>query len=89
MKLEMCNECCLYRELNEHGRCPECEEIIKSKSKIVDFDTHLKILSFLIHLQSIGIITEEQRDCYSNCIQDYLKQRKSNIEFLENLLKEI
>lgn len=89
MELEMCNECCLYRELNEYGRCPKCEEIIKSKSKIIDLDTHLKILNFLIHIQSLGIITEEQRNCYSSYIQDYLRQRKSNIEFLEKVLKEI
>lgn len=58
-------------------------------NKIVDFDSHMKILNFLTHIQSIGIITEEQRDYYSNYIQEYLKQRESNIKFLENVLKEI
>lgn len=63
--------------------------ILKSKSEIVDFDTHIKILNFLIHIQSMGVIDEKQRCFYSACIQDYLKQRKSNIEFLENVLNEI
>ena len=81
MKVEMCNECFLYRELSE--------DVIKSKSEVIDFDTHIKILNFLIHIQSMGIIDEKQRCFYSACIQDYLKQRKSNIEFLENVLNEI
>ena len=81
MKVEMCNECFLYRELSE--------DVIKSKSEVIDFDTHIKILNFLIHIQSMGVIDEKQRCFYSACIQDYLKQRKSNIEFLENVLNEI
>lgn len=89
MKVEMCNECFLYRELNKYGRCSKCEDVIKSKSEIMDFDTHIKILNFLIHIQSMGVIDEKQRCFYSACIQDYLKQRKSNIEFLENVLNEI
>ena len=89
MKVEMCNECFLYRELNKYGRCSKCEDVIKSKSEIIDFDTHMKILNFLIHIQSIGIIDKEQMCFYSSCIQGYLKQRKSNIEFLENVLSEI
>lgn len=64
--------------------CNKCED-----NKIIDLDTHLKILNFLIHIQSLGIITEEQINCYSSYIQDYLRQRKSNIEFLEKVLKEI
>lgn len=27
MEIEMCNECHLYKELNEHGRCHGCEEV--------------------------------------------------------------
>ena len=50
---------------------------------------YIKILNFLIHIQSMGVIDEKQRCFYSACIQDYLKQRKSNIEFLENVLNEI
>lgn len=65
-------------EYKNNNKCKEKE--------IVDFDTHIKILNFLIHLQSIGTITEEQRDYYSCYIQDYLRQRNDNIEFLENLL---
>lgn len=61
--------------------CNKCED-----NKIVDFDTYMKILNFLIHIQSLGIITEEQREYYSNYIQEYLIERKNNIEFLENLL---
>ena len=89
MKMEMCNECHLHKELNRYGRCPKCEEMIKSKNKIIDFDTHIKILNFLIHLQSIGAINENQMDYYSSHIQDYLRQRRSDIEFLENVLNEI
>lgn len=68
----------------EYKNNSKCED-----NKIIDLDSHMKILSFLIHLQSLGIITEEQRDYYSNYIQEYLKQRESNIKFLENVLKEI
>lgn len=57
--------------------------------EIIDFDTHVKILNFLIHIQSIGVITEEQRLVYSDYIQDYLKDRKDSIEFLEDMLKEL
>ena len=55
-------------------------------NKIIDLDTHMKILNFLIHLQSIGIINETQRIEYSNYIQDYLKERKDNLDFLNHLL---
>ena len=48
MKVEMCNECFLYKELNKYGRCSKCEDVIKSKNEIIDFDTHIKILNFLI-----------------------------------------
>lgn len=55
-------------------------------NKIIDLDTHMKILNFLIHLQSIGIINETQRIEYSKHIQDYLKERKDNLDFLNHLL---
>lgn len=61
----------------------------KMHSEIIDFDTHIKILNFLIHIQSRGIIDEKQRCFYSGYIQDYLKERRNNIEFLENVLNEI
>ncbi len=57
--------------------------------RLIDFDTHMKILNFLIHIQGIGVITEEQRLCYSDHIQDYLAERESNLEFMENFLKQI
>ena len=55
-------------------------------NKIIDLDNHMKILNFLIHLQSIGIINETQRIEYSNYIQDYLKERKDNLDFLNHIL---
>lgn len=59
------------------------------EDKIIDFDTHMKILNFLIHIQSIGLIDEQQRICFSEHIQDYLKERRSNIELLESLFESI
>lgn len=55
-------------------------------NKVIDLDIHMKILNFLIYLQSIGIINETQRIEYSNYIQDYLKERKDNLDFLNHLL---
>lgn len=59
------------------------------EDKVIDFDTHMIILNFLIHIQSIGLINEEQRVCFSEHIQDYLKERRSNIELLESLFESI
>lgn len=59
----------------------------KPQEEIVDLDTHMKIYNFLIHIQSIGVISEAQRIEYANYIQDYLKERKYSREFLENILK--
>ena len=33
----------------------------KMHNEIVDLDTHMKILNFLVHLQSIGVVKEIQR----------------------------
>lgn len=84
MSLELCNECHLYRKLNEYGRCEECES-----KKAVDFDTHMKILNYLIHIQSIGIIDEEQRIIFSKHIQPYLKDRQYRIDFLNEVFNKI
>ena len=59
------------------------------EDKIIDFDTHMKILNFLIHIQSIGLIDEQQRTCFSEHIQDYLKERRNNIELLESIVESI
>lgn len=59
------------------------------EDKVIDFDTHMIILNFLIHIQSIGLINEEQRVYFSEHIQDYLKERRSNIELLESLFESI
>ena len=58
----------------------------KMHNEIVDLDTHMKILNFLVHLQSIGVVKEIQRIEYSKYIQDYLKERKDNLDFLEQFL---
>ena len=58
----------------------------KMHNEIVDLDTHMKILNFLVHLQIIGVVKEIQRIEYSKYIQDYLKERKDNLDFLEQFL---
>lgn len=58
-------------------------------NKIVDLDNHMKILNFLVHIQSIGVISETQRIEYSNYIQDYLKERKETLDILENFMKDM
>lgn len=58
----------------------------KMHNEIVDLDTHMKILNFLVHLQSIGVVKEIQTIEYSKYIQDYLKERKDNLDFLEQFL---
>lgn len=59
------------------------------KDKVVDFDTHLKILNFLIHLEGKGLMNKSQMNYYSMYIQEYLKERNDNIEFMKNLMDEL
>lgn len=54
--------------------------------ELIEVDDHMKILNFLIYLQSIGVVNEEQRINYSNHIQDYLKGRKDNVDVLNQCL---
>lgn len=58
-------------------------------NKIVDLDNHMKILNFLVYIQSIGVISETQRIEYSNYIQEYLKERKETLDILENFMKDM
>ena len=76
--------------INEYEINEKYETNIKDKDEVVDLYTHIKILNFLIHLQSIGVINEIQRTEYSKHIQNYLKERKDNLDFFEeffNLIK--
>lgn len=59
------------------------------KENVVDFDTHMKILSFLIYLQGTGHINESQKNYYSMFIQDHLKEKEDDIKFLEDFLEKI
>ena len=59
------------------------------KKELIDLDNHMKILNFLIYLQSIGLLSETQRINYSNYIQDYLKERKNNLDTLNQCLDSI
>ena len=45
------------------------------ENKIIDLDNHMRILNFLIYIQSIGVISETQRIEYSNYIQEHLKEK--------------
>lgn len=58
-------------------------------NKIVDLDNHMKILNFLVYIQSIGVISETQRIEYSNYIQEHLKERKETLDILENFMKDM
>ena len=58
-------------------------------NKIIDLDNHMKILNFLIYIQSIGVISETQRIEYSNYIQEYLKEKRETLNILENFMKDI
>lgn len=73
--------------MNEYEINKKCETNIKVEDEIVDIDTHLKILKFLIHLQNIGVIDEAQITEYSKYIQKYLKESKEDLDFLEDFLK--
>ena len=53
-----------------------------NKEGVIDLDSHIRILNFLIYLQGIGILSETERINYSNYIQEYLKERKENLDFL-------
>lgn len=46
------------------------------ENKIIDLDNHMRILNFLIYIQSIGVISETQRIEYSNYIQEHLKEKE-------------
>lgn len=59
------------------------------KENVVDFDTHMKILRFLIYLQSTGHINESQKNYYSMFIQEHLKEKENDIKFLESFLENI
>ena len=56
------------------------------KKELIDLDSHMKILNFLIYLQSIDVLSETQRIDYSNYIQEYLKGRKDNLDILNQCL---
>lgn len=58
-------------------------------NKIIDLDNHMRILNFLIYIQSIGIISETQRIEYSNYIQEYLKEKRETLNILEEFMKDI
>lgn len=73
--------------MNEYEINKKCETNIKVEDEIVDIDTYLKILKFLIHLQNIGVIDEAQITEYSKYIQKYLKESKEDLDFLEDFLK--
>lgn len=49
----------------------------------------MKILNFLIYIQSIGIISETQRIEYSNYIQEYLKEKRETLNILESILEDM
>ena len=59
------------------------------ENKIIDLDNHMKILNFLIYIQSIGIINETQRIEYSNYNQEHLKEKRETLNILENIMKDI
>ena len=56
------------------------------KKELIDLDNHMKILNFLIYLQSVDVLSETQRIYYSNYIQEYLKGRKDNLDTLNQCL---
>ena len=56
------------------------------KKELIDLDNHMKILNFLIYLQSIDVLSETQRIYFSNYIQEYLKERKDNLDTLNQCL---
>ena len=56
------------------------------KKELIDLDNHMKILNFLIYLQSVDVLSETQRIYYSNYIQEYLKKRKDNLDTLNQCL---
>lgn len=56
------------------------------KKELIDLDSHMKILNFLTYLQSIDVLSETQRIDYSNYIQEYLKERKDNLDILNQCL---
>ena len=56
------------------------------KKELIDLDGHMKILNFLTYLQSIDVLSETQRIDYSNYIQEYLKERKDNLDILNQCL---
>lgn len=58
-------------------------------NKIIDLDNHMNILNFLVHIQSIGIISETQRIEYSNYIQEYLKEKRETLDILESFMKDM
>jgi hypothetical protein len=54
-------------------------------TKIMNFDSHCKILNFLTYLQGIGVITEKEKDLYASYIQEHLTEREETITILKGL----
>ncbi|MDI6151669.1 hypothetical protein QMM46_10590 [Clostridioides difficile] len=60
MELEMCNECLLYKELNEYGRCSICEEKHCILNDLMNKIENLKKQIDMIENLKIEPVTEEK-----------------------------
>lgn len=59
------------------------------KDKMVDYDSHMNILDFLIYLEDRGLMNKSQRVYYSMYIPNYLNEKEENIKLMEDLLESI
>ena len=57
-----------------------------TREDLIDLDNHMRILNFLIYLQSIGVLSETKRIDCSNYIQDYLNERNKSVDILNKCL---
>ena len=57
-----------------------------NREDLIDLDNHMRILNFLIYLQSIDVLSETKRIDYSNYIQDYLNEMNKSVDILNKCL---
>ena len=57
-----------------------------NREGLIDLDNHMRILNFLIYLQSIDVLSETKRIDCSNYIQDYLNERNKSVDILKKCL---
>ena len=69
------------------SRCDSGVSMVTDVENVIDLNEYMRISNYLMYLQGIGILSENKRITCSNYIQEYFKEKKSNLEALNSFLK--